>query len=809
MIYIRSIQLLHLFEILKHRFYFAQLNSDRSIYLEYNIMDFVLITSLLNTVEINLLCSFESWRTASLCYMIRNLQAFLEDSHNKKTRRALESEIDHRGGSRCRRQNRTRITSTLFDVQAKQSGRRVNPPQTLYQTLEQVNRKIKSIGRRIQIMSKNNHSAAEPQRRNRIENIQVASFSKRSSSMPENNVMVGCEDQFDTIVCKLTSLSKPLQVISLVGMGGIGKTTLIKKVYKDPTIVSYFDVRAWATISQHHNLTQMLIGLLSSNVTNGVDNNHLANQLRQKLMGQRYLIVMDDIWDTKAWDDIQRCFPENFNGSRILLTTRLKQVAEYSAGSGNNNLHYMRFLNSHESWSLFYKKVFEERNVSIEFETMGRGIVEKCQGLPLTIIVVAGLLTSFNDPSPTQWGNIAENLNSFLNTHQEEKCSKILSLSYDHLPLHLKVCFLYFGVYPEDSMICVKKLIMLWVAEGFLKLDSGRTMEKLGEIYLQDLVDRGLVQIVRWSCVGKIKYCHDLLHNFFLGEARREKLLDVINENNVEVARVQNLGLAKSWIQKLRSKTRMLKSTGLDKKPYRWISNRSIHLDSPITIPLTSHQEFRSILYFHKAFELLANYSSQTFPSYPKLLRVLDLSLCDLVDIPSEIVNLVSLRYLALRTNAPLKDYKWVMLQCLKTFIVETIGPNAPGEVWESPIDILDNMPQLRHVMFRKSSVYLPSWSVHYNLQTISCLYLCAQRCWHSMENFKKIPHVKKLGIYIDINSVSKSELLSEGPSWPYDWLNVLCNLHQLENLKLIYHKKLIFKMPFDFRHLFHQTSRS
>ncbi|XP_019151769.1 PREDICTED: disease resistance protein RPP13-like isoform X6 [Ipomoea nil] len=369
MIYIRSIQLLHLFEILKHRFYFAQLNSDRSIYLEYNIMDFVLITSLLNTVEINLLCSFESWRTASLCYMIRNLQAFLEDSHNKKTRRALESEIDHRGGSRCRRQNRTRITSTLFDVQAKQSGRRVNPPQTLYQTLEQVNRKIKSIGRRIQIMSKisivmppqslyqtlkeekrntasiegrnihieskNNHSAAEPQRRNRIENIQVASFSKRSSSMPENNVMVGCEDQFDTIVCKLTSLSKPLQVISLVGMGGIGKTTLIKKVYKDPTIVSYFDVRAWATISQHHNLTQMLIGLLSSNVTNGVDNNHLANQLRQKLMGQRYLIVMDDIWDTKAWDDIQRCFPENFNGSRILLTTRLKQVAEYSAGSGN------------------------------------------------------------------------------------------------------------------------------------------------------------------------------------------------------------------------------------------------------------------------------------------------------------------------------------------------------------------------------------------------------------------------------------------------------------------------------------------
>ncbi|XP_019191984.1 PREDICTED: putative late blight resistance protein homolog R1B-17 [Ipomoea nil] len=795
-------------------------------------MDFVLITSLLNTLQINLLERFGKdilfWdggrdtlirhkeKIESLRDKIRNLQAFLEDSRNKITRRVLESEI--RGVAR---DAEDKIESELHQLYLmfNESVDVVEPSESLYQTLKQVKRKITSIERRIQIESKNSsHSVEPPQRRNAIENIKVGSFSKTSSSEPENNVMVGCADQFDTIVCKLTtSLSKQLQVISVVGMGGIGKTTLIKKVFEDATIATHFDVRAWATVSQKHNLREMLIQLLGSNVTNGVDNNNLANELRKKLMGQRYLIVMDDIWETKAWDDIHGYFPEDFNGSRILLTTRLKQVADYSAGSGNNNLHInMRFLNPHESWSLFYKKVFEEKNFSIEFETIGRGILENCQGLPLTIIVVAGLLTSFNEPSRTQWENIAENLNSFLNTHQEEKCSKILSLSYDHLPLHLKVCFLYFGIFPEDSMICVKKLIMLWVAEGFLKFENGEIMEKIGETYLQDLVDRGLVQIVKWSCDGKIKSCklHDLLHNFCLEEARRENLLDVINENNnVEVGRVHSLskpagiGLAKFldpkyWIQKLGSKNHMRMSTGLDGKACRWISSQSIHLGSPISINHTSHQEFRSILYFPKASGLLANYSSQTFRFYPKLLRVMDLSLCDLVDIPSEIVNLVSLRYLALRTNAPLKDYKWFMLRRLQTFIIETIGPNAPGEVWKSPIDILDNMPQLRHVMFRKSSVCLPKW-IHHNLQSISCLYLCAQRSWGSMGNYIKFPCLKKLGIYIDINSVSKPKLLNEGPSSSYDWLNGLGKFSGLEYLKIDVPQKVnfhdVFRLPTSF----------
>nr|GMC58682.1 putative late blight resistance protein homolog R1A-10 [Ipomoea batatas] len=213
-------------------------------------------------------------------------------------------------------------------------------------------------------------------------------------------------------------------------------------------------------------------------------------------------------------------------------------------------------------------------------------------------------------------------------------------------------------------------------------------------------------------------------------------------------------------------------------------------------------EECRSILYFPKASGLLANYSSQTFPSYPKLLRVLDLSLCDLVDIPNEIVNLVSLRYLALRTNAPLKDYKWSNLGRLQTFVVETIGPNAPGEIWKSPIDILDSMPvRIRNVMFSKSSLYLPC-GIRRGLEAISCLYLHPE-LRECSRNFINIPYVKKLGIYIDITPVSDPKLLPMDSSQQHSSLNDLVDLHHLENLKInlpqIIHYQDAFRLPTSF----------
>ncbi|XP_031096128.1 putative late blight resistance protein homolog R1B-12 isoform X2 [Ipomoea triloba] len=729
------------------------------------------LVTLLNTIDFHFLQPLpclsvddkEIIMIESLCKKLRFLQAFLEDSQKNNINcpawTDLETEIrDVAAEAESKIESKLYKHYLFYNEKTEIRDLPVKPCESLHQTLQQVTADIESLQRRI-LQIQNNHSVEPPRTNAAIQNIKADSSSKRSTQ--PNNVMVGCDDEFDTIMHKLISHSNNLEVISITGMGGIGNTTLAQRVYNDKAaIASYFDIRAWTTVSQQHNLRDMLCDLLGSNDTNR-DVSYLANQLRQKLLGHRYLIVIDDIWSTQAWDDIYRCFPEDFNESRVLLTTRLKQVADYA--SSGNNLYSMRFLNLNESWNLFYKKVFVEKKFPLEFEKVGRGIVEKCQGLPLTIIVVAGLLSSSsNKPSLNQWENVVANLDLLLNTDPEMKCSKILLLSYNHLPPHLKACFLYFGIFREDSVIKVKRLIRLWIAEGFLKLEFNKTMEEVAYAYLQDLVDRCLVQIDEWGNFdNKIKYCklHDVVHSFSLREAQREKLLCVINEKN-------NVGLATS---------------SLDRKACRRVLSYQLisHIDDePIS---RSHDELRSFLYLPHHSIISVYFNSRILP-YSKLLRVLNMSQSYLNHLPREIVNLVHLRYLALYLvkGASINDYQWCKLRCLQTIIIEDYSASF------TPNNIL-GLPQIRHVHFSHMSLnylHLPKL-VQGNLQTLSSLSL-PHRLQTELD-FKVIPNVKELGIHLmGYNRFYKMPYLGEEiwGSLPPISMEGLLNLHQLENLK-------------------------
>ncbi|XP_031113787.1 putative disease resistance protein At1g50180 [Ipomoea triloba] len=218
-------------------------------------------------------------------------------------------------------------------------------------------------------------------------------------------IMVGKQDEFKIIKEKLIQHpSKQLEIVSIKGMGGIGKTTLAKKIYEDPSITSYFDKRAWIVASQHHNKRQMLLDLLGSkdNNANSSSNEDLALQLYQSLKRLRYLIVMDDVWSVEAWDALKTCFPDDGYGSRVLLTTRIGEVANHIC-TQNEFSHQMQLLEQSESWKLFNEKACKSRGA--EFETIGRPVVEKCKGLPLTIIVVAGLFSKLN--TLDEWKNTA------------------------------------------------------------------------------------------------------------------------------------------------------------------------------------------------------------------------------------------------------------------------------------------------------------------------------------------------------------------------------------------------------------------
>ncbi|XP_073318154.1 disease resistance protein RPP13-like [Primulina huaijiensis] len=164
----------------------------------------------------------------------------------------------------------------------------------------------------------------------------------------------------------------------------------------------------------------------------------LGEQLYKRLCGRKYLIVLDDLWSIKCWNDIKRFFPDNNNGSRVMITTRLTNVADDFRSCTPHQLH---FLDEDQSWALFCDKVFGKESCPPEFKEVGKTIVRNCGALPLAIVAISGLLAK-SSRTVEYWVCVANDTCPALNLGGDELCLVILSLSYKHLPVHLKPCFL-------------------------------------------------------------------------------------------------------------------------------------------------------------------------------------------------------------------------------------------------------------------------------------------------------------------------------------------------------------------------------
>ncbi|XP_019175717.1 PREDICTED: putative late blight resistance protein homolog R1A-10 isoform X2 [Ipomoea nil] len=627
---------------------------------------------------------------------------------------------------------------------AKQQQGEAAACEDLHRSLQKVVKDFESVEVRIRDLQ-TRHTAS----------IHDVSSSSSSSSTPpclqlENhefeNTMIGMEGDVEKIKGMLiqTSSSTQLQVVSIQGLIGTGKTTLAKKVYEDPSIVSHFDIQAWTVEGQVNSLRDMHIDILSCIVSltkeeiSKQNDKQLVEQLRKLLMGQRYLIVIDDLFSITAWNDnymsweiwsgfMSTSFPDDRNGSRVLITTRKMKVAEF-ASSSDMWIFYTDGLNPEESWKLLSKNATSNGKCSSlppEFEIIGRSIAEKCMGMPLVIVLIGGLLSTLNN-SPRQWEDILFTISSC--NFPLKLLHYTFEVCYDYLPTHLKACFLYFGVFRKKIEIHVKKLIELWVAGGFVKPEMNKSLEEIAKDYLCDLINRRLVQIHKRSLGRKIKSCmlHDMLHEFCFRKAIKEDI----------------------------------------KRP-RWVSPTSYFTDpSP---------ETRSFFYFAKNLYLAKCWS--IFSSL-KLLRILDLSSVKYWHgMPSEIVNLVHLRYFALRTIGSVCNSQLFKLQNLQTLILSAWTKEYQLQL---PCDVLD-LPWLRHVRFDKgSSSYLPNL-VQENLQTLSWFKVTGRDTRTS--NFTKVPNLKELGIYIE------GELLPNA-------LDSLARLHQLEKLKVKTGRVERFNLP-------------
>ncbi|KAF3673488.1 putative late blight resistance protein -like protein R1B-14-like [Capsicum annuum] len=250
----------------------------------------------------------------------------------------------------------------------------------------------------------------------------------------------------------------------------------------------------------------------------------MPDKLRKSLMRKRYLIVLDDIWEVKAWEEFRLCFQDDENGSRIMLTTRDEEVARQI--KHHSDPYFLRFLTMDESWKLLQKKVFQGEICPSELRGAGLRVAKSCKGLPLVIVLIAGIIAK--QMRASSWLEIAKDLSSHV---LEEQSTKIIESSYNYLEDHLKSCLLYMGLFPEDYKFPVSNLLKLWIAEDFVHdimvLDN-MDMEEASKTCLNDLVNRSLVIVSeRREDNGEIEYCtvHDVVREFCLRKLPKEKFM--------------------------------------------------------------------------------------------------------------------------------------------------------------------------------------------------------------------------------------------------------------------------------------------
>nr|XP_020168297.1 disease resistance protein RGA2 isoform X3 [Aegilops tauschii subsp. strangulata]XP_020168298.1 disease resistance protein RGA2 isoform X3 [Aegilops tauschii subsp. strangulata] len=492
----------------------------------------------------------------------------------------------------------------------------------------------------------------------------------------DRSALVGEKIEEDTraLVAQIMQMGKEvnddIMVVAVVGIGGIGKTTLAQKVFNEEAIQGGFSKKIWLSINQNFSEVELLRRAV---IEAGGDAQPAGNAkaalhrtLKDALIGHKTLLVMDDVWDHGAWDGVLKTPFVNAaaSGSRVLITTRDEEVAQGMIA--RRPYHHVDTLLPEDAWSLLKKQVLsseiDEDHINM-LKDIGLKIIQKCGGLPLAVKVMGGLLCK-RGGLHRDWEQVLDD-SKWSITKMPQELNYAVYLSYEYMPSYLKQCFLYYSLLPKSKKFNLNQVVALWMSEGFIH-GNFRDLEELGEKYYKELVSRNLIEpdksyVDLWVCS-----MHDVVRSFAQYMTKDEALVAQDGDNDIltklssqkflrlsiETNRLQSGELDWKFLQEQQSVRTLFSTIQIMMKPgdsmVTFSHLRALYIEAADVAALVeSLHQLKHLRYL-----ALINANISVLPGNigkMKLLQFLDLCGCEnLVNLPDSIVNLVQLRLLEL-----------------------------------------------------------------------------------------------------------------------------------------------------------------
>ncbi|KAK2386104.1 putative disease resistance RPP13 protein [Trifolium repens] len=430
-------------------------------------------------------------------------------------------------------------------------------------------------------------------------------------------------------------------IISIVGLGGMGKTTLAKLVYNDKKIQDHFELEAWVYVSESFDVVGLTKTILKSfnSSADGEDLNLLQHQLQHLLSGKKYFLVLDDIWNGNAecWEQLLLPFNHHgSSGSKIIVTTREKEVADVL----NSTLFDLEQLDKSDCWSLFVTYAFHGKNVREypNLELIGKKIVDKCGGLPLAVKTLGQLLR--RKFSEHEWRKILET-DMWRLSDEDNNINPVLRLSYHNLPSNRKRCFAYCSLFPKGYGFDKGGLIKFWMAEGLLKCSGAdKSEEEMGNEIFNDL--------------ESISFFQKSWHYKFV-------MHDLVNDLTKSVSGEFCMQIEGPRVEGILERTRHI-----------WLTPQYLSCCDKLLEPICECKGLRSLIVKWPTAMLISNNVQRDLFSRLTCLRMLSFRGCGLSELVDEIGNLKLLRYLDLSdTKVKSLPDTICMLYNLQTLLLE------------------------------------------------------------------------------------------------------------------------------------------